>query len=86
MFLDDNLIDQEISEYGVSFLDYKSGGDNPDGGYRDICNSLIYQIKQVEKMYQDQLAGLRFRQRNLRDSISLDIKVSAIWLVAYLGV
>lgn len=79
----EDMIDQEIEESGFTFLDYNKT-EKPDGGYRDVCNSLILQIKQVEKMYQDQLVGLESRKKDLKNSIILDIKVSIIWLVIFL--
>jgi hypothetical protein len=82
-FNTDDMIDQEIEESGFTFLDYNKT-EKPDGGYRDVCNSLILQIKQVEKMYQDQLVGLESRKKDLKNSIILDIKVSIIWLVIFL--
>ena len=79
----EDMINQEIEESGFTFLDYNKT-EKPDGGYRDVCNSLILQIKQVEKMYQDQLVGLESRKKDLRNSIILDIKVSVIWIVIFL--
>lgn len=37
-------------------------------------------------MYQNQMVEMRSRQKNLKDLISLIIKVSVIWLIVYLGV
>ena len=44
---------------GITFLDY-NGNDTADGGYHDVCNSLLQQIKHVEMKYKDQLAGALF--------------------------
>ena len=74
---DDNMIDQEIQETGLTFLNY-NGGDFSDGGYRDVCKSLLNQIKQVEKMYKDQLTGLKQRKQDLKDAIVYDIKAVII--------
>lgn len=74
---DDDMLDQEIAEAGLTFLDYNGNGPS-DGGYHDVCNSLINQIKQVEKMYKDQLAGLKKRKQELKDAIVYDIKATII--------
>ncbi len=67
---------------GITFLDYNQN-DNPDGGYHDVCNSLLKQIDHVEMKYKDQLAGLGIRRQNLKDDIKRDI-VSSILCVAFL--
>ncbi len=74
---DDDMLDQEVAEAGLTFLNY-NGGPESDGGYRDVCKSLLNQIKQVEKMYKDQLAGLGKRKQDLKDAIVYDIKAAII--------
>lgn len=74
---DDDMIDQEIQETGLTFLNY-NGREYSDGGYRDVCRSLLNQIKQVEKMYKDQLSGLKQRKQDLKDAIVYDIKAVII--------
>ncbi len=64
---------------GLTFLDFNS--ENPDGGFHDMCNSLLNQIKQVEKMYRDQFAGLKKRQVELKNQITYDIKASAVCII-----
>ena len=75
--LDDDMLDQEIEETGFKFLDFNEENIS-DGGYHDICNSLLNQIKIVEKMYKDQLGGLGKRKQDLKDAIVYDIKASII--------
>ena len=74
---DDDMLDQEIEETGLKFLDFNEENIS-DGGYHDICNSLLNQIKHVEKMYKDQLGGLGKRKQDLKDAIVYDIKASII--------
>jgi hypothetical protein len=79
----DDMIDQEIADTGLTFLDYNQK-ETSDGGYHDVCNSLLNQIKQVEKMYKDQQNGLKKRKQELKDSIIYDIKASIICVVIVL--
>ncbi len=69
---------------GITFLDY-NGNDTADGGYHDVCNSLLQQIKHVEMKYKDQLAGLKLRKQKLKESIADDVRASIICLLIIAG-
>ena len=62
----------KVDDIGLTFLDYNN--EQADGGFHDTCNSLLNQIKQVEKMYRDQLKGLKARKQELKQEIKYDIK------------
>lgn len=70
-----------IIEDGITFLDFDRD-DTGDGGYRDVCSSLIEQIKHVEMKYKDQLAGLNIRRRKLKDDIKSDLIASVMCIVS----
>ena len=67
------------NDMGLTFLDYNE--EQADGGYHDTCNSLLNQIKQVERMYRDQLKGLKGRREDLKQEIKSDIKAVIICIV-----
>ena len=69
---------------GITFLDYNQN-DSADGGYHDVCSSLLTQIRHVEMKYKDQLEGLKIRQQKLKSDIADDIRGAIICVLLILG-